>query len=413
MFYVGIDVSKKSSEICVINQKKEIVKQFKLIHSNDGFKKFFKIIRKIDKNKNNFEFAIEATNTFWKPVFFIIRGKGFNISLINPYSSSNFSKSFNKFTKTDKQDALNIAIQLSTGLIKEALVPEDKISDLRELIKEYNNFMTQIYNIKRRISSILTKVFYEYNMVFRDPFNVTSRTILKKYPSAFALAKAKKDELINIFRSIKGNNFSEYKANKIINFAKNSITPNNGIKANEFILKNTIIILEIYLEQKKLIEKQIFAILNNLNLEYENNSENNNKITPIKAILSIPGVGKKTAAVIIGSCGDLTKFNNVNKFLGYIGLYPFKYQSGKKNKSYPLSKGIPIVKKQLYCAAVAALKHNNELRQVYNNAINKGFNSKKALFKVMVKLAKIIWHLYNYNCLYNPAKVFVANPVNA
>ena len=58
MFYVGIDVSKKSSEICVINQKKEIVKQFKLIHSNDGFKKFFKIIRKIDKNKNNFEFAI-------------------------------------------------------------------------------------------------------------------------------------------------------------------------------------------------------------------------------------------------------------------------------------------------------------------------------------------------------------------
>jgi len=104
------------------------------------------------------------------------------------------------------------------------------------------------------------------------------------------------------------------------------------------------------------------------------------------------------------------------KIIKSYSFYPWcrkKNSSGKKNKSYPLSKGIPIVKKQLYCAAVAALKHNNELRQVYNNAINKGFNSKKALFKVMVKLAKIIWHLYNYNCLYNPAKVFVANPINA
>lgn len=409
MFFVGIDVAKKSSEVCIINEKRKIVKKFKLIHNSKNFKKFFEIINKLSNNKNDFEFALEATNVFWKPVFFSIREKGYKISLVNPYSSSYFSKSFNKHTKTDKQDALNLAIQLSTGLIKESLVPENDVSNLRELIKEYNFLMKQIYNLKRRISSILQKTFYEYDIVFRDPFNVTSRTILKKYPSAFALAKANKNDIVKIFRSIKGNNNSEHKAKKIIEFAKISITPNNGIKANEFNLRNQITVLELLLEQIKNIEKNINLILKNLEFNYSDNN-NKNSINPIKAVLSIPGVGKKTVATIIGCCGDLNKFNNVNKFLGYIGLYPGKDQSGSKDRTYQKSKGISIVKKQLYCCAVSALMHNNELKQVYLNEINKGGNSKKAIFKVMVKLAKIIWHLYTYSSIYDPVKVFVAKP---
>jgi hypothetical protein len=257
----------------------------------------------------------------------------------------------------------------------------------------------------------LTSAFVEYESVFPNLFSITSLSILKMYPSAQTLAKLTTNELVKIFRSIKGNNNSLDKAKKIIETAKNSITPKDGISGKEISLTNLIIIYEALKNQCNELENQIESFLNNFQVSIKDNNKDND-LNPIQAVLTTPGVGVKTIAVIIASCGDLSIFKSSTAFIGYIGLYPQQYQSGKTNKYYSHKKSIPIVKKQLYCASVACLKHNHELRQVYLNALSKGFTKKQALCRVSYKLAKIIWHLYNYRCKYNANFVFT-NKISA
>jgi len=52
---------------------------------------------------------------------------------------------------------------------------------------------------------------------------------------------------------------------------------------------------------------------------------------PDHILFSIPGIGKITVATIIGEIGgSVDRFPDAKHFVGYIGLYPVVYQSGKK-----------------------------------------------------------------------------------
>lgn len=48
-------------------------------------------------------------------------------------------------------------------------------------------------------------------------------------------------------------------------------------------------------------------------------------------ITSIPGIGKRMAAMILAEVGDFSRFDSPDKLLAYAGLSPSTYQSGKLN----------------------------------------------------------------------------------
>jgi transposase len=406
MYFLGIDVSKSKSDYCLIDDNQNIIKTFSNQNSRAGLEKTLKEIFSASKSTTTFSLALEATGIFWQPVYYFFKESGFNIILLNPYSVKHFSQMRLSKTKTDKMDSYQIACSLESGYSKKSIIPEDKIISLRDVVRTKSYLLKQICSLKRKILTTLTSSFTEYQSVFPKPFSITSLTILKLYPSAFALAKLIPDDLIKIFRSIKGNNNCDLKANNIINTAKNSITPKDGISGKQISITNLVILYEALNKQYDELQNQIELLLNDFESSLESLDADKTELNPIQAVLTIPGVGIKTIAVIIASCGDLTIFKTSTAFIGYIGLYPQQYQSGKTNKFYSHKKCIPIVKKQLYCASVACLKHNIEFRQIYLDALSKGFSKKQALCKVSYKLAKIIWRLYNHKCKYCPNFVF-------
>jgi len=161
------------------------------------------------------------------------------------------------------------------------------------------------------------------------------------------LAKLNSNDLVKIFRSIKGNNNCLAKANKIIDTAKNSITPKDGISGKEISLTNLILLYEALNKQHSQIESQVELFFNNFEFSLTDKKKDL-KLNPIQAVLTIPGVGIKTIATIIASCGDLSIFNSSTSFIGYIGLYPQQYQSGKTNKSYSPTKKVFQLLKNSY-----------------------------------------------------------------
>ena len=404
MIYVGIDVSQEKANYAIINSDNKIINQFVLKHSNENFDKLIKILSEF--NKKDIILGIESTGNHWRiPTYYLLE-RDFNIVLLNPFYTHKFLSLISNKTKTDKIDALGIAKYLKTDEFKKSIIPVDSHADIKALVKCAEKIQKQICDQKRAISNTLVSAFFEFKTLFKNIFSVTALTLLKQYPSFKKIASLKPENLVKLFRNIKGNNFNYQKALKIINTAKNSVTPDVCIEQYESILLSQIDILEAMIKAKQNIDKKIDKNLMAPDLKYSDTLTNDN-YNIVRSILSIPGVGKKTLAAIIGMCGDLSRFENSTKFVGYIGLYPQIIQSGKKNRTKAHKKGIRIVKKYIHLAAVASIKHNNELNKIFLDAISKGKTKQQALAKVKYKLLKIIWHLYNYRIVYDPSKVFV------
>ena len=70
-------------------------------------------------------------------------------------------------------------------------------------------------------------------------------------------------------------------------------------------------------------------------------------------LLSVPGIGYTTGAIILAEIGDIHRFKTDDQLLAYAGLDPSVYQSGNFEGSYKISKrGSSIFKvRHLSCRA--------------------------------------------------------------
>ena len=138
------------------------------------------------------------------------------------------------------------------------------------------------------------------------------------------------------------------------------------------------------------------------------NSDDANSF-PGANLLSIPGVGPKTLAAILSVVGsDGSAYPDGKNFVGYIGFFPQIYESGETRRDNIISKRGPnYIRRALYIAAVACLKHNAEFKAFYDNKISQGKKPKQALICVAKKLAHMCLSMLKSGESYNPARVFM------
>ncbi|WP_201336909.1 MULTISPECIES: transposase [unclassified Nitratiruptor] len=133
----------------------------------------------------------------------------------------------------------------------------------------------------------------------------------------------------------------------------------------------------------------------------------------IDNLRTIPGVSDKTILALLAEYGPLDRFYSVKALVGYLGLYLSQEQSGESIKGGHLAKrGARLAKRAIYLAAIAAVRHNDELRQIYLDYRSKRRAKKECLIIVARKLLAIIYAIYKHNVPYEPKRVFVANPIN-
>jgi transposase len=124
----------------------------------------------------------------------------------------------------------------------------------------------------------------------------------------------------------------------------------------------------------------------------------------LQNIVTIPGVGKKTAAVLIGITGGFSRFNNYRQLSAYLGLCPRIYQSGSsvKGKSRICKMGMSRVRAMLYVCAWSAKRCNKACRELYERLVAKGKSKRLALIAVANKLLKQAFAIATHNTKYQP-----------
>lgn len=113
----------------------------------------------------------------------------------------------------------------------------------------------------------------------------------------------------------------------------------------------------------------------------------------VDLLRSIPGVGPRTAEVIVAVLDKPERFASARQVSAYAGLVPRRYQSGRMDHSGRITKrGSPMLRQTLNQAAWVAVRCNPRLREFYLR-VSRGAKkrSKQAIVAVMRKLLVIAW----------------------
>jgi len=151
-------------------------------------------------------------------------------------------------------------------------------------------------------------------------------------------------------------------------------------------------------------------------LIYVEFAKNNTKFrTNIELLLSIPGVGPDTAAIVLAEIADISYFNNPSSLVKWTGLAPRVYQSGhKKNITGKIHKG---GNKHLRHAIVLSTKNiydrtkRNPLHMLMREkkALKEARTGKKAYWYALYiggrKLLVSIYYILKNRCRWNSIEV--------
>jgi len=410
MFYVGIDIAKRFNVAFIIDDKDKIIKKpFKFNNDEKGFNDFNNLLSSIDKDVSEFKIGMEATGLLFENLYLYLKGKGYNVILLNPYQTSKFREMDTmKKVKNDNIDSIMIASLIKSGRYSKAYVSEEVYASLRALHRHKASLQDELKKHKRQVLSLLAVVFPEMEQVIKDPFSVSGLALLEKYPTAKHYKYASPQRILKIFRNIKGNNFDIQKAEKLLSLAKSSVYQGNAYDERGYIIQSHIRFIKMLNEEIKQIDNQMLKLFNQP-VSFTEDEEK--EITDIiDNLRTIPGVSDKTLFTLMGECGNLDRFKTIDKFIGYLGFYPALEQSGNTTKNGKLAKrGSKLAKKALYQAAVAAIRHNKEMNKLYCDTRSKGKSKKESLVIVARKLAAIILAIYKHNTPYNPQRVFNQN----
>lgn len=102
-------------------------------------------------------------------------------------------------------------------------------------------------------------------------------------------------------------------------------------------------------------------------------------------LLSVKGLGKITATVLIAELPELGRVNK-RQIAALVGVAPMNCESGTFRGQRHIRGGRMTVRNTLYMAAVASIRANDVLKDYYNRLRNNGKAPKMALTAVMRKL---------------------------
>ena len=241
--------------------------------------------------------------------------------------------------KTDKDDALKLARMAAMNELKSVHMPSEEHREFRSLVKYRKTLDWRINKIKNTIRAWF--VNHGITIDRGDKAWHTGRT------------------LINSYRK-----------------------PLTECSANELWRGE----LDIELTQLDSLSKQLDVVVKKL----EAIGKNDPRIVRLR---TIPGVGPRTAEILVACLDDPHRFANGRQVSAYFGLVPRQFQSGETDRNGRITKrGNPLARTILVECAWASLRYNPWAKGVYERICGKQkTRKKKAGVALARKIAVIAW----------------------
>jgi transposase len=384
MFYCGIDVAKQKHAVVVLNDHGQTHQPvFTIQNTREGLEFLAEALRQVG---DDVMVGLEATGHYWLSLYDVLTQKGYAVAVINPLQIAAYRKSGVRKVKNDRTDAVWIADFLRIADLPASSRDIPLLLQLRELSRFRFWLSEQIGDCKRKVITILDRVFPEYESLFSSVFVMSSRALLQEAVSAQEFADFDLQELTRLLAKTSRSRFGVAKAQQLQEQARQSIGVGFLADAAQVELRCLLAQLDLLEEQQVEVEKAQAQLM---------------EAIP-QHILTIPGIGLPTGAAILAEIGDISRFESEDKLVAYAGIDATVYQSGQfqGTEMHMSKRGSPYLRLALWQAASMAIQHNEELKAYYQKKRAEGKAHGTALGAVCRKLLVRIYVILKENRAY-------------
>ena len=355
-YYCGIDIAKHKHAVVLLDehgQKTQPV--FAVQNTRGGLDQLEQELAKLD---GTVMVGLEATGHYWLSLYDELTRQGYAVVVINPLQVAAYRKSGVRKVKTDKTDAVWIADFLRIAHLPATSRDIPALLQLRELSRFRYWLSDQIGDCKRKLLTILDRVFPEYESLFSNVFIRSSRALLQEAVSAQEFASFDLNELTQLLHHASHGRFGADKAEQLQQQAKESIGVGFLANAARMELHCLLAQIELLEEQQDQIEDALAKLMQQIP----------------QFITTLPGIGLATGAAILAEIGDVSRFASEEKLIAYAGIDATVYQTGQfqASEAHISKRGSPYLRQALWQAASMAIRYDEDLKAYYTRKRSEG-----------------------------------------
>jgi transposase len=341
-------------------------------NTQEGFQKLLQFLEQRLPEQESFCVGMEATGHYWLALYSFLREQGFVLHVINPIQSDSLRNFHIRQQKTDAVDCFLVAEVIRFGKFSETHLADEDILVLRNLARFRESLKDSCADYKRQVITVMDQVFPEYDTLFSNLFGESSKAFLKTYGTPDQVVEVNTKSLAALLSKASRGRHSTEKARELKSLAARSV--GLTLCSDAFAFQIRILIEQIEFTEKQIdeIDKKIAKQLKKLN----------------SVILTIPGVGPATGAIILGEIGDISRFSNPKKLVAFAGIDPTAFQSGNfVGQHNRLSKkGSSYLRRAVWMSALIAARHDPVFKAFYEKKRSEGKAHGTALGAVSRKL---------------------------
>lgn len=396
-YLVGIDPGKKAHQAVIINcNGMRCGNSFSFVNNQRGYVNFITKVKQQTQgiNAQNIIFALETSCNLWLTLMHFLTVKGFSVVLVSPLTTKHSRPMLNHdFSRTDPKDALLIADNARSGHFDFFTRYTADQQALHTLGIAYDKLRKNLVQQRTRIHAQLDCLFPEFCQLV----NLDTKTavwLLSHYlfPQEFLQMDIKSNALV--IKKISHGNHGRSLLEKLQRLAKQSI----GIEYNPQQMRAQRLILDGWLQQGAVIEKQIEQIMKQMTVLAA-------KTPWLKILTSIRGISTKLAVLFIAETRDLGRFNHYKQIEKLAGYNLWQSQSGNYKGPRHISHiGNKRLSWILYKMSEETIKYVPEVRTKFLKRQMKQRRYRKNVVAAISNLLRLIMALVKEQRCYEPRK---------
>ena len=365
-------------------------KPFPFYNGHKSYQEFWLKILKFKQEKNLEQIVVgfESTGPYAEPLMNFLAKRPVKLVQINPMHTKRLKElTGNSPNKTDSKDPRVIADIISLGHALTVVVPKGPAAELRRLTQARQRASKNRNAMVNQLHHLVFVIFPEYTQVMKKITSKSSMYLLKNHPSPEEIVNLGFEYLQVILKKVSFGRLRHSKIKALFEAARDT----TGIDDGRESLLTEIRHLVSCIEQ----ESQFMDHLENQMSEYLK------EIPYSRSILSIKGIGKITAAGLIGEVGDFSQFRTISEIMKLAGLNLYEVSSGKHCGQRHISKrGRGYLRKLLFFTAINTIRSTGIMHKNYMRMVNRGMPKVKAVVAISRKLLRIIFALARNHTTY-------------